>query len=371
MKKLKRLASSAIFVAAAGAIALPTGTFAATTDPGYHSPAVGFIFVGSEHDYGYNEAAYVGSLAVQKAFPHLKILRAENVPETAEVQRVEEDMIRQGAKIIFATSYGYLDPTLIEAKKFPNVLLLHQGGLKTAPNLSTYFGNIWQTEYLAGIAAGKLTKTNKLGFVSAFPIPQALLNINAFELGAQSVNPKATTHVVFTGSWADPSSQASAANTLISQGVDVLTQHQDATATVIQAAERAHIWSVGYHFDAASLAPNGWITGSVWNWSSLYVKLVRAAENGTFSTSPYHGMYFKGLKEGVIGLAPFGKNVPMAVRRLVQSQEKLLTEGKLDPFKGPIYSQTGKLEIPKGVDPSVTVLNSDDYLVKGVVGSIK
>ena len=152
--------------------------------------AVGFIFVGAKDDYGYNQAAYIGSQGVEKAFPDLKVLRSENVPETAEAERVMEEMIRNGAKIIFPTSYGHLDPALNVAKRHPDVLFYHQGGLKTADNLGTYFGTIWEPVYLAGIAAGKMSKSGKLGYIVSVPIPQVLLNVNAFELGAKSVNPK-------------------------------------------------------------------------------------------------------------------------------------------------------------------------------------
>ncbi|MCL6614678.1 MAG: BMP family ABC transporter substrate-binding protein, partial [Firmicutes bacterium] len=157
---------------------------------------VGFLYVGSVDDAGYNQAAYQGQLAVAK-LPNVETLKAENVPENAEAERVMEQMIQQGATIIFPTSYGHLDPALKVAAKYPNVTFLHEGGLKTAPNLGTFFGTIWQGQYLSGIAAGRMTKTNKLGFVAAFPIPQTLLNINAFELGAKSVNPNATTTVIF------------------------------------------------------------------------------------------------------------------------------------------------------------------------------
>ena len=197
---------------------------------------VGFIYVGPKNDYGYNQAAYQGSLAVEKAFPGAKILQAENVPETSEAERVMEKMIDDGASIMFPTSFGHLDPALNVAKRHPDVIFLHQGGLKTAENLGTYFGTIYETQYAVGQAAGMATKKNKLGYVVAFPISQTLLNINAFELGAQSVNPKAKTIVVFKGSWCDPAKQAEAAHSLIVQGDDVLAQHEDCTTTIVQTA---------------------------------------------------------------------------------------------------------------------------------------
>ena len=198
--------------------------------------------------------------------------------------RAAEQMIGQGAKVIFSTSYGYKDFAVALAKKHSDVVFLQQGNFITPPvpeNANTYFGNVYETVYLAGIAAGKASKTGKLGFVAAFPIPQTLLNINAFELGAQSVNPKIKTYTVFTGSWCDPGKQASAAKSLLSSGADVLTQHQDCTSTIIKAAEAAEKYSVGYHFGAQALAPKGWLTGSEWNWGPLYGSMFSASRRAS------------------------------------------------------------------------------------------
>ena len=338
--------------------------------PGQGGTAIGFVFVGARDDYGYNQAAYQGSVAVEKAFPNMKILRAENVPETADVERVMEDMIHKGAKIIFPTSYGYLDYALDLAKRYPDVVFFHQGGLQNASNVGTYFGTIWQPVYLAGVAAGKMTKTNKLGFIASVPIPQVLLNINAFTLGAQSVNPKITTTTVFTGSWCDPGKQADAANSLIDKGVDVLTQHQDCTKTIIETAERRGIMSVGYHADASSLAPKGWIVGSVWNWPKLYVDMTKTVLDGKFVGSPYDGKYRGSLKDGIVQLTGFGSAVPDDVQTLVLQKEKDMIDGKFNPFVGPITDQQGKVEIKQGENPNVDQLESTNYLINGVIGNI-
>jgi basic membrane protein A len=191
------LALVMVFITACGGAASPTTAVpakdSAVTAAGMGGKAVGFIFVGARDDYGYNQAAFKGSEGVEKAYPNLKVLRSENVPETAEAERVMEEMIRNGAKIIFPTSYGHLDPALNVAKRHPDVLFFHQGGLKTAANLGTYFGTIWEPVYLAGKAAGKMSKSGKLGYIVSVPIPQVLLNVNAFQLGAKSENPNATT----------------------------------------------------------------------------------------------------------------------------------------------------------------------------------
>jgi basic membrane protein A len=331
---------------------------------------IGFLYVGPKNDYGYNQAAYQGSLAVEKAFPKAKVLQAENVPETSEAERVMEKMIDDGASIIFPTSFGHLDPALNVAKRHPDVIFLHQGGLKTAENLGTYFGTIYETQYAVGQAAGMATKKNKLGYVVAFPIAQTLLNINAFELGAQSVNPKAKTIVVFTGSWCDPGKQAEAANSLIDQGADVLAQHQDCTKTIVQTAERRHVLSTGYHVDASKFAPKGWLTGSVWNWGPLFVKMVKTIEAGKFHESQYSKRYRAGVKEGVIKLAPFGAAATPAIRKKVTATYDGLKSGKIKPFAGPVKDQSGKVQIPAGKTPSATELEDTDYLVQGVTGKI-
>ncbi|OAS16323.1 BMP family ABC transporter substrate-binding protein [Paenibacillus oryzisoli] len=372
-KKWGIMASSLVVsltLAACSSTSSPASTAVSGGAAGTGGKAVGFIFVGAKDDYGYNQAAYIGSQGVEKAFPDLKVLRSENVPETAEAERVMEEMIRNGAKIIFPTSYGHLDPALNVAKRHPDVLFYHQGGLKTAANLGTYFGTIWEPVYLAGIAAGKMSKTGKLGYIVSVPIPQVLLNVNAFELGAKSVNPSATTTVVFTGSWCDPAQQANAANSMIDQGIDVLSQHQDCTKTVIETAERRGALSVGYHAEASVLAPKGWITGSIWNWSDLYVDMVKTGIAGTFKGSKYDGKYRGQLKDNVVQLTPYGSAVPEDVKKLVDKGKADLVAGTLNPFSGPIKDQKGVVKIEAGAKLELDKLEATDYFVEGVIGSI-
>ena len=363
----------------ASVVALGTSLLVAACSPAAPAPGggssgpttVGFLFVGPKDDYGYNQAAYLGSVEMEKKLGSaVKVLRAENVPETEEAERVMEGMIAQGAKVIFPTSYGHLDPALNVAKRHPDVTFIHQGGLKTASNLGTYFGNIYEGVYLGGVAAGKMTKSNKLGFIVSFPIPQVLMNINAFHLGAQSVNPAVKTTVVFTASWCDPGKQAEATNNLIAQGVDVVTQHQDCSKTIVETAERRGAMTVGYHADAASLAPKGWLTGAVWNWGPLYSDEVKAALDGKWKGSPYAGKFRVGMKEGAVQLAPFGAAVPADLQKLVKDKQQAILDGKFAPFEGPIKDQAGVVKIAAGVKPSVEDLEKTDYLVEGVVGSI-
>lgn len=368
-RRARSLTALAAAVTLSASLTACGGEEKSATATGSSSTKVGFLFVGPKNDFGYNQAAYEGAEEVKK-LADVEVVQAENVPETAEAERVMEKMIRDGAKIIFPTSYGHLEPALNVAKRHPDVTFMHQGGLKNATNLGTYFGAIYEAQYLTGIAAGRATKTNKLGYVVAFPIPQTLLNINAFELGAKSVNPKATTTVVFTSGWCDPGKQAEATNSLITQKVDVITQHQDCTKTIVETAERKGVMSVGYHADASSLAPKGWLTGSVWNWGPMYTDMVKTIMAGDWKGSKYDGQYRVGIEDETIQLAPFGTAVSEDVRAEIEEKEKAMRAGTFKPFTGPIVDQAGKVRVPAGESPDRTKLESTNYLVKGVVGKI-
>lgn len=327
---------------------------------------IGFIFVGPVDDYGYNFAANQGRLALEKNLPYVETVSAENVPENAEAERAMEQMIRGGAKIIFPTSYGHLDPALNVAKRYPDVTFLHQGGLKNAENVGTYFGEIWQEVYAAGVAAGKETKSNKLGYVVAHPIPQVLLNINAFQLGAATVNPQARTTVVFTQDWCNPAKITEAANSLIDQGADVLTMHQDCPGPAIQAAERRGVMVVGYHADGSPLAPRGWITGARWTWGDLFTDLVKQVVEGKYTSQ----LYRAGVKDHVVGLSPFGPSVSAETQRLATDAERAVADGTKHPFAGPVRDQSGTVRIEAGKRPTTAELETTDYLVEGVTGTV-
>ncbi len=349
---------------------------AGTTGPGVGATTVGFIYVGSTSDFGYNQAAHAGSDALKAACPNLKILEAPETPETSNMVTVAEQMIGQGAKIIFSTSYGYKDYAVTLAAKHPDVAVLQQGNLITPPvgaNINTYFGDVWQTVYLGGIAAAKASKTNKLGFIAAFPIPQTLLNIDAFELGAQTVNPAIQTFTVFTGAWCDPAKQADATNSLFGQGIDVFSQHQDCTSTIIKTAESKGAYSVGYHYDAQSLAPQGWLTGSEWQWGPLYTTMVKTILAGKFSGGPFNTNYTAGFTSkdvaSPLSLAPFGPSVTSATKDLIAAAKAKILSGT-SPYTGPITDQSGTVRIPAGQTATADQLSSLCYLVKGVVGTV-
>lgn len=353
-----------------------TGGSSAATAPGKDSKAVGFIFVGPKDDFGYNQAAYQGSQAVKAAFPNLNVLTAENVPETDEAARVMEGMIDKGAKIIFATSYGHLDAAIKVAAAHPDVAVVQQGNLINGtipPNAGTYFGTVFEPVYLAGVVAGKATKTNKLGYVYAFPITQTIENIDAFELGAKSVNPAAQTYVVNTSNWCDPAKQADAAKSLFDQGVDVISQHQDCTATVTKAAEAAGKYVVGYHADASSLAPKGWLAGSEWAWGDLYTDIVKTALAGNFTGSKYNANYRVGYHDGQNPFvqSKFGPSVTDDTKGLVADAKTKISAATGSPFAGPVLAQNGSTIIPAGQVPNYATIEAKmTSFVQGVVGDL-
>lgn len=254
---------------------------------------MGFIYVGPKDDFGYNQAHAEGKQGVAK-LSWVKTVEEANVPETTAVEETMRNMIEEdGATVLFPTSFGYFNPHILKvAKEYPEVQFFHCGGLyeegKHPKNVGSYFGYIDEAQYVAGIVAAHTSKTGKIGFIAAKPIPQVLRNINSFNLGARSVNPKITTQAVFTGDWALPVKEAEAANSMADQGIDVITCHVDSPKVVMETAERRGIFCSGYHANQAQLAPKGYLTGAEWNWTQVYSKyaeMIRAGKtliNGEF-----------------------------------------------------------------------------------------
>jgi len=296
------------------------------------------------------------------------------VPETLDVQKTMESMINlDGATVLFPTSFGYFDPHILKmAEKYPNVTFLHCGGLYTEgkhpKNVGSYFGYIDEAEYVAGIIAGMTTKTNKLGFVAAKPIPQVLRNINSYELGAKSVNPKVTMSVIFTGDWALPVKEAEASNSLIDQGADVLTAHVDSPKVVIETAERRGIFSTGYHASQAALAPKGYLTGAEWNWETVYKSYIEKIQKG----EPWEHLVRGGFKEGFVKMSPYGAAVSDAAKAKADEVKKKFLEGTMVIYAGPLKDNTGKEVIKAGAQQAQRdiALESMGYLVDGVKGSV-
>ena len=332
---------------------------------------VGFIYIGSREDFGYNQAHAAGAAAVNK-LPGVKIFQEENVADSLDCRKTMKSMIEiDKAKLIFATSFNYFNPHVVKlAHDYPNVTFLHCGGLyddKIHPkNLGTYFGFIDECQYLSGIVAGHMSKTKKLGFVAGKTIPQVRRNVNAFALGARSVDPAITVTVIFNGDWSMPVKEAEAANILIDSGVDVMTCHVNSPKVVIETAERRGCMTCGYHFNQAALAPKGYLTGAEWSWDKIYVDYVKAVEAGR----PVSGLLRGGLKEGFVHMSPFGPAVTEPAKKQMLEMQARLLDGSFVPFSGPLKDNMGKIVIPAGVrlEQTAVELEQMDYLVEGVVG---
>ena len=326
---------------------------------------VGVVHLGSVNDGGYNQAHADGIAVMKKNLPEVEVIQVENVAEGADAERVMENMIRQGARLIFAASFGYLEPALRVAQKYPDVKFVHPGGYKRLPNVTTYWASTPEAFYLMGMAAGKTTKTNKIGYVVALPISFFLANVNAFELGARAVNPKAETRVVFTGTFLDRGKEATAANALLDQGVDVLGVIVDSPITVVQAAEKRNAYAVGFHSLAAqNFAPKGWITGVAFTWGNLYTRFARQVLDGTFTSETILGS----LKDDFLTLAPFGPAVPADAVGRVNAKKDEFTAGKAHPFQGPLKDNKGVERVKTGEAFPLTDLAKMDWLVEGVIG---
>jgi basic membrane protein A len=362
----RRTFTSLAALALAGAVASP----ARAADD---KVTVGFIYVGPKDDWGYNQAHAEGAAALKK-LPGVVVKEQEKVPETADVQKTMEEMIKEeGAKLVFPTSFGYFDPHILKvAKKNTKTEFLHCGGLyvegKHPANVGSYFGYIDEAQYVAGIVAGLTTKKDKLGFIAAKPIPQVLRNINSFTLGARSVNPKVTTAVVFTGDWSLPIKEAEATNSLIDQGVDVLTMHVDSPKVIVETAEKRGVFTSGYHANQAALAPKGYLTGAEWNWSKIYTDYVNLEKAG----KPFPHLLRGGLKEGFVKMSPYGPAVAAETKKKADEAKAKLLKGSLVIYQGPIKDNAGNTVIAAGVSRPQTDIELEkmNYLVEGVVGKI-
>jgi basic membrane protein A and related proteins len=328
---------------------------------------VGAIYVGNVHDYGYNQSMHEGLEAMKAALSGVELLEAENVPETAESERVMESMIQQGAKLIFATSFGHQQFAFNLAKKHPDVYFEHAGGWMLAPNFGNFFGATQAAWYPMGVAAGLMTKSKTLGFVAGVPIGYVVGNINAFALGARSVNPKVQVRVVVTGGWSDKGKEAAATNALMDQGADIITMHVDSPATVIRVAESHGAYSIGFQSLAAkALAPKGWITGLGFTWGPFMTATAKSVMTGTFKPT----MVREGLGQGMMAIAAFGPAVPPAVQAQVKAAADKIATG-FNPFTGPIVDNTGVVRINAGETWGGDKMGNFDWYVAGVIGKVK
>lgn len=361
-------------------LATATALIASSTDSNAADKIVmGFVYVGPKDDYGYNQAHAEGCAGVQK-LDWVKGVEEASVPETASVQETMRNMINlDGAQVLFPTSFGYFDPHILKvAKQYPKVQFLHCGGLYTEgkhpKNVGSYFGYIDEAVYISGIVAGHSTKSGKLGFIAAKPIPQVLRNINAFALGARSVKPDATVQVIFTGDWSVPVKEAEAATSLINQGVDVLTCHVDSPKVILETAERRGIYVCGYHANGSKLAPNGYLTGAEWNWAKVYTQYAEAVKAGkSLAAGTIPHLVRGGLKEGFVKCSDYGPAVSEDAKKDADAAKAKFMEGTMVIFKGPLKDNTGKEILPadKEYKQQDIELESMGWLVDGVIGSTK
>lgn len=333
---------------------------------------VGVIYVGPRDDYGYNQA-HAQAAAELKKLPGIKVVEEENVPETAAVQKTMTGMIQQdGASLLFPTSFGYFDPHILAlAPKYPDVRFSHCGGLwteKNPKNVGSFFGYIDECQFLNGVIAGHMSKSGKIAFVAAKPIPQVLRNINAFTLGARSVKPNITCHVIFTGDWSMAVKEAEATNSLADQGCDVFTMHVDGPKVVVETAAKRGKMVCGYHASQAKLAPNAYLTGAEWNWLTAYKTILEAAQAG----KPHPNFLRGGLKEGYVKTSAYGPMVTDAAKKQADDIKAKMVAGSFDIFKGPLKDNKGKEVIAAGQVQKQTDLKLEqmNYLVEGVVGSV-
>ena len=328
---------------------------------------VGVIYVGSVNDYGYNRAMKDGVEAMRKALPGINVLEAENVPETAEAERVMAAMISKGAKLILATSFGHQEFAYSLARSNPQVAFAHAGGWMLRDNFGNFFGATQTAWYVMGVAAGRTSKAGKAGFVAGVPIGYVIGNVNAFQLGARSVNPKFQTRVVVTGGWSDKVKEAAAANALLDQGADVLAMHVDSPATVIQIAEKRGAYSIGFQsIEARALAPKGWITGLGFNWGPYMTETAQQVMSGAFKGK----MVRLGLGEKMLVVAPYGEAVPQPVRDEVDAAAAKIAGG-FNPFVGPIKDNTGAYALLAGEKMGPGDMGKFDWYAEGVIGRVK
>ncbi len=328
-----------------------------------------FVYVSTIGDMGWTWAHDQGRLDLEKNLPNVETSYQESVPENpADAERVIRDFAQMGNRVIFTTSFGYMDPTINVAKDFPETVFVHISGYKTAENVATAFGKIEEPRYVAGLVAGQMTTSNQLGYVAAFPIPEVIRGINAFSLGVRKANPEAVIRVVWTNTWFDPQKERQAAEALLDGGADVIAQHQD-TAGPQQAAQDRGVYGVGYNADMSIQAPEAVLASPIWHWGVYYTRTVQQVLDGTWETNQYWG----GWKDGLVDLAPLGAMVPEDVRATTETEIASFKSGEQDIFTiftGPINDQTGAEKVPAGTALTAEQLLGADmnWFIEGIEG---
>ena len=334
--------------------------------PAQSQTKVGFVYVGPVGDHGWTYEHDRGRLSVEKAFgSKVKTTFVEKVPEGADAERVIEGLAKRGHDIIFTTSFGFMNPTMRVAKKYPKVKFEHCSGFKRSDNVATYLGRFYEGRHVLGLIAGKMTKTNVLGYVASFPIPEVIRGINATILAARSVNPNAKVKVIWVSSWFDPGKEADAAKALIDQGADIIMQHTDSPAP-LQVAQKRGKYAFGQASDMKAFGPKAQLTAIIDDWSPYYVERVKAVMDGNWKSGDVWG----GFKSGMISLADYHPDIPKDVVAMAEKARKAIMDGSAHPFQGPVKDQTGKIVVKAGERASDKMLLGMNFYVEGVDGSI-
>jgi len=355
----------------------PEETAAPTAPPATEAPTptetppcliIGALYGGPITDAGYNQAMHESVMAIKQNIDCVQIIEAENVPDEAGATTTMENMIQQGAKMIIATAFNHQYPALALSQSHPDVIFEHAGGWELGPNFANFYGKPPEAWYLMGVAAGKMTQTNKMGFVAAFPLNWTLTFVNAFELGAQSVNPAVETYVAFTFAWGDSAKEADATNSLINQGCDVITMHVDSPTTVIGTAESRGAYSIGFQSLAAQqFAPEYWISGTGFTLGGKLTWLASTVLDGSWTP-----IFLRcGMADGCMAMAPYGPKVPQEVQDYVNQVKADLEAGKIVVFTGPVVDQDGTVRVAEGEVLSDDAMSAVDWFVQGVIGSPK
>ncbi len=344
----------------------PDPTEAPMDDAPMDDVLAAFIYVGPVGDAGWTWAHDQGRRYAGEQ-TGMATTYAEDIPEAGEEFRsVAVDFIeKEGADVIFATSFGYMDAMEELAGEYPDVVFEHASGNKmNDDNFGNFFGRMYQPRYLSGMAAGAMTETDQIGYVAALPIPEVIRGINAFTLGARRTNPDVEVHVTWTFTWYDPAVEGDAASALLEAGADVIAMHQDSTAPGVAAQDAGARW-VSYNSDMSVFAPDAFITAPVWNWGPYYASIIDSVADGTYEPSAYWG----GMEDGIVDLAPLADDVPAEVAAEIDSVKSQILDGSWDVFTGEIRDQDGTVVVAEGETLDDGSMLSMDYFVEGVVGS--
>ncbi|RED53853.1 BMP family ABC transporter substrate-binding protein [Aestuariispira insulae] len=346
-----------------GALAVATG-MAAAGQAAAEDTKVGFVYVGPISDHGWSYMHNVGREAIEKELG-LTTTYVESVNEGPDAERVITKLAKDGHNLIFTTSFGFMNQTLKVAKRFPNVKFEHATGFRRSDNVSTYSARFYEGRYVVGHIVGKMTKTNTIGYIASFPIPEVIRGINATILGARKVNPDVQIKVVWVNTWVDPGKEGDAAKALIDQGADVIMQHTDSPSP-LQVAQNRGVWAVGQASDMKTFAPKSQLTAIIDNWAPYYVARAKAAMDGSWKSEDTWG----GFKSGMVQLADYNEAIPADVVKLAEEVRVGITDGSIHPFAGPIKNQAGEVIVPEGEVADDKTLLGMNFYVEGVQGEL-